>query len=92
MATAKCWLRLEPTWRHSYIPDSTGDHTRLDSVKVAGVTQKRPLSFNGAVVELTITIPDGAFKPLRPHVEITIPEAALNFEPEVSVTIPEAQP
>lgn len=91
MATARCFLRLEPTWRYSW--PGTDDDPKLDGVKVTGATQKRPRTAqNGCVVELSITVPDAAFKPLRPRVTIDIPPEALDFEPTVNVELPEATP
>lgn len=87
MATTRCFLRIEPVWRHSY----GSDEARLQEIKVTGVTQKRPrIAQNGCTVELSLSIPDQAFKPLRPHVTIEIPPEALTFEPTVTVELPEA--
>lgn len=86
MATARCFLRIEPVWRHSFYEDEP----RLQEIKVTGVTQKRPrIAQNGCVVELSLSVPDAAFKPLRPQVTIEIPPEALNFEPTVTVELPD---
>jgi len=86
MATATCWLRIEPEWSNYYRDDS-GNYS-LRAIKVAGVTQKRPVMHRGTVVQLKISIPDQAFKPLRPEVTIEIPAEALNFTPDVQVVVP----
>lgn len=86
MATTRCYLRIEPVWRHTW----GEDEPRLQEIKVTGVTQKRPRTTqNGCVVELSLSVPDAAFKPLRPKVTIDIPPEALDFEPVVNVELPE---
>lgn len=86
MATTRCFLRVEPVWRHTFYDPEP----QLQEIKVTGCTQKRPrVAQNGTVVELTLSIPDAAFTPLRPRVTIEIPPEALSFEPTVTVELPE---
>lgn len=88
MAKATCYLQVEPVWERWTNFD--GDHPLRD-IKVVGLTKKRPPKIRGVAVKLTLSIPDGAFKPLAPEVVIDIPEAALDYEPKVEVNLPDRE-
>lgn len=89
MASTTCYLHLEPVWS-PYYKDDDGDPA-LASIRVARMTKSRPSKPRMPVVKLTLKIPDGAFKPLKPTVVIDIPEAALDFEPAITVELPDQE-
>lgn len=76
------YLTLKPTFRR------WGDPPAVDSFTVAAMTKTRPKNPAGPVVELKLTLPSAAFEPLRPVVEIEVPEDALDYAATVDVVVP----
>lgn len=89
MAQAKTFLTLVPVWSR-WAHENDGS-PKLERIEVGKMTKNRPAQASGPVVELVISVPDAAFKPLRPVVTIDVPEQALDFEPTVLVELPDPQ-
>lgn len=86
MKTATFYVQLEPRWR-SWVDYQTKKRP-LEGVAAVAVTQNKPNKpKSGSItVKLSINIPESAFEPFEPAVEITIPEPAedmirVNVEP-----------
>jgi len=80
--TAKAYLQLRPDFR------SWGDQG-CSGFSIVGLTQKRPKKAVGViVVELNMKMPLGAFEPLRPVVNIEVPEGVGELMVEASVSTP----
>lgn len=78
---ATFFAQVEPEWGHAW-----GDQEKpVRSIKVVGITQKRPAKPKSGtvVVKLAIEIPDAAFYPLRPEATIIIPETLTQPHPVV---------
>lgn len=83
--TQTTYLILEPTYGHG------NWSTEVRGFKVSGARKTRPTGEAAAgsvVIALKLTIPRAAFEPLRPEVEITVPEGAYEVHPVVQVIEP----
>ncbi len=76
---ATFYAQVEPEWGYAY----GGGEPPLRGAKVLRVTQKRPTrQASGTVlVKLTLRIPEGAFRPLRPEAVVVIPESMAVAQP-----------
>jgi hypothetical protein len=80
MAKQTFYAVAEPVFS-KWARDKDGD-PRLDSFRVTKVLQTRPvgtLKAGSLAVKLTMEIPDRAFAPLRPEVNIVIPEELVQY-------------
>jgi hypothetical protein len=87
MAETTIYLQREPVW-HKWVKDRETGEPRLEGLRVTKTLKSRPDSVTGVLVKLKLRIPDAAFRPLSPAVEVEIPEAALAYEPTVTVEMP----
>lgn len=82
--TTTAYLILRPTYSRVY-------EDKVNGFTVEGVRKKRPTGEAAAgavVIALTIAMPARAFEPLRPAVEITVPDGAYDIVPDVTVAPP----
>lgn len=89
MPRATFWVQIEPEW-DSYRRDSDGEPL-LHGIKAKRITQNRPeVPLGGTVsMKLTVEVPEGVFKPLRPEAVIVVPEGMVVQHPiEVTVEDP----
>jgi len=83
--SVSAYVQLVPTFRRLY----DGRH-EVTNIAIGGVTKGKPSSARGPrgaiVVKLEITIPEAAFLPLEPVVEVEIPENVTTLTPRVTVS------
>lgn len=80
--TKTIWLQIRPTWgTASYNKDM------VQGIKIDKIYQNKPPRSAGTVVEITITVPDIVFKPLRPKIDIDIPLSKVDLAPLVRAEI-----
>jgi hypothetical protein len=79
------YVQLVPTFKRNY----DGTHT-VSNIAIGGVTKNKPTAARGPrgaiVVKLNIVIPEAAFLPLEPVVDVEIPENAATLAPRVTVS------
>jgi hypothetical protein len=81
--TAKAYLQLRPSF------NNWGERA-CNGFSIIGLTQKRPQKAVGViVVELSMSMPLAAFEPLRPVVNIDVPEGVGELRIDASVQTPE---
>lgn len=88
MAETTIYLQCEPVW-HKWAVDRETGEPKLEGLRVTKTLKSRPDSVTGVLVKLKLRIPDAAFRPLSPAVEVEIPESALAYEPTVTVEVPD---
>jgi hypothetical protein len=77
---------LETTVYLSLVPThSRYGERKVNGFSVAGITKTPPKTAKGPVIKLKLKLPAAAFEPLRPTVEILIPEEHLDYTPVVTV-------
>lgn len=79
------FLTLEPQF------GNYGNPRPVRGFQVSNLTKKRPTKPHGPVIELKLSLPSAAFEPLRPVVEIEVPEGALDYTATVEVVLPEEE-
>jgi hypothetical protein len=59
----------------------------VDSIRVTGITQKRPAKPDGVVVKLKLQFNEEAFLPLQPAATILIPDSMLHSAQQIEVDV-----
>jgi len=57
----------------------------VDSIRVTGITQKRPAKPDGVVCKLTLRFNEQAFMPLQPQAVIEIPDSLIAVQQDIEV-------
>jgi len=57
----------------------------VDSIRVTGITQKRPAKPDGVVCKLTLRFNEVAFMPLQPQAVIEIPDSLIAVQQDIEV-------
>lgn len=85
MPKATFYVQIEPEFS-DYRKDPDGEPTVIGA-KAKRITQSKPdiTLPNAVVVKLSLDIPASAFKPLRPSVEVVIPDT--HVQPAISIIV-----